>query len=67
MKQPSLDELMANVDSKYSLVVAAAKRARSLMENTDEEATKGEKPVSIALREIAEQKLHITSSYEGQK
>lgn len=57
MNQPSLDVLLQKVDSKYTLVVAAAKRARIIMEqplDTDEEP----KPVSQALREMASGKLH---------
>ncbi|MDR3288441.1 MAG: DNA-directed RNA polymerase subunit omega [Peptococcaceae bacterium] len=67
MKQPSLDELMENVDSKYSLVVAAAKRARKIMENPADDLVQGEKPVSTALNEIAEKKMHIECNPEGLK
>ncbi|CAA7602832.1 DNA-directed RNA polymerase [Acididesulfobacillus acetoxydans] len=68
MKQPSLDVLMQKVDSKYTLVVAAAKRARMLMENPDqEELDKGVKPVSVALEEIAEGKLILEKPREGTK
>lgn len=58
MKQPSLDELMEHVDSKYTLVVAAAKRARKL---TEGEAalveSESNKSVTVALEEIAENKV----------
>ncbi|MEA4893351.1 MAG: DNA-directed RNA polymerase subunit omega, partial [Peptococcaceae bacterium] len=37
MRQPSIDKLLKQMDSKYGLVVAAAKRAR--------EITDGAKPV----------------------
>ena len=68
MKQPSLDILMQRVDSKYSLVVAAAKRARVLMENPEqEEVAKGVKPVSVALEEIAQGKLILERTREGIK
>ncbi len=54
MNRPSLDELMTKVDSRYSLVVAAAKRARVL---TEEELKTNQpikvKPVTFALKEIA--------------
>ncbi len=60
MKQPSLDVLMNKVESKYTLVVATAKRARSLMETSNYEGhAKGAKPVSIALEEIAQGKIHF--------
>jgi len=61
MKQPSLDLLMRKVDSKYTLVVVVAKRARAIMEEgKHEELTKGVKPVSISLEEIS----HSQFSYE---
>ncbi|HWQ73092.1 MAG TPA: DNA-directed RNA polymerase subunit omega [Desulfitobacteriaceae bacterium] len=60
MKQPSLDVLMEKVESKYTLVVATAKQARHLMETLNYEGyPKGSKPVSIALEEIAQGKIHI--------
>ena len=50
MKQPSLDMLMDKVDSKYTLVVVVAKRARTIMEEAKHEGlAKGMKPVSISL------------------
>jgi DNA-directed RNA polymerase subunit omega len=68
MKQPSLDILMSKVDSKYTLVVAAAKRARALMEEPDfDENSKGVKPVSLALDEIAEGKYRFERTSEGIK
>lgn len=68
MKQPSLDILLSQVDSKYTLVVATAKRARALMEDSNfEENSKGVKPVSIALDEIAGGKYHFERTYEGLK
>jgi len=58
MIQPSLDELMKKVDSRYTLVVVAAKRARTL---TDRSNTKVDytvsKPVTTALMEIAQNKV----------
>ncbi|MFZ5640912.1 MAG: DNA-directed RNA polymerase subunit omega [Bacillota bacterium] len=54
MRQPSLDILMKKVDSKYTLVVAAAKRARMLTEGENKLVeTKSYKPVTVALEEIA--------------
>lgn len=64
MIYPSIDRLMNKVDSKYTLVIATAKRARQLNEDAppliDTHSTKG---VSIALEEIAEGKI----SYERTK
>ncbi|AGA70162.1 DNA-directed RNA polymerase subunit omega [Desulfitobacterium dichloroeliminans LMG P-21439] len=68
MKQPSLDILLSKVDSKYTLVLAAAKRARNLMEEPEFEANHpGEKPVSIAFEEIAKGKYHFELTTEGIK
>ena len=69
MQQPSLDVLMRKVDSKYELVVAAAKRGRMLTEGeqppqTDERQLK---PVSIALNEIADGRLLIVRSHRRQR
>ena len=55
MLYPPLEELMARVDSKYTLVVASARRARDLMAGRDQPRIDAysNKPVSIALEEIA--------------
>lgn len=46
---------MKQVDSKYTLVVISAKRARFITENVPELAnSKSVNPVSIALREVAQ-------------
>ncbi|KJR48735.1 DNA-directed RNA polymerase omega subunit [Desulfosporosinus sp. I2] len=58
MKQPSLDVLMGKVDSKYTLVIVVAKRARTIMEEAKhEDLAKGVKPVSISLEEISHSKF----------
>jgi DNA-directed RNA polymerase subunit omega len=67
---PPIDELLEIVDSKYSLVIMAAKRARQinayyaqlgegLLEYVGPlvETHVQEKPLSVALREIREQLL----------
>lgn len=62
MLYPSIDRLLDKVDSKYSLVVAAAKRARALRDGAKSEVRnkKSNKQVGLALEEIYED--HI--SYE---
>ncbi len=72
MQQPPIDKLLINSDSKYALVVAAAKRARLLTDGSEsmlEKNTQSEvfKPVSIALEEIAEGKLIFESPKSGIK
>ncbi len=69
---PPIDELLAVADSKYALVIYAAKRARQinayysqlgegLLEYVGPLVESGaqEKPLSIALREINEGKLTV--------
>lgn len=62
MLYPSIDRLLDKVDSKYSLVVAASKRARMLRDGakTEVRQKKSHKYVGLALEEIYEE--HI--SYE---
>ena len=67
MKQPSLDVLMKHVDCKYTLVIAAAKRARILMANSDSDEFKDIKPVSRALAEIGQGKINLDFLREGNK
>lgn len=50
MVDPSIDYLASKVDSKYTLVILAAKRAREL---TNPNVNSQEKEVSAALKEIA--------------
>lgn len=73
MNKPSLDELMQNVDSRYTLVVAAAKRARILTEKaeanpdllTEKEASV--KPVTLALQEMVQDKISYRRTRQGIK
>jgi len=68
---PPIDDLLTKVDSKYALVIFASKRARqindyyadlhegSLFANVGPlvDSTVDDKPLSVALREINEDKL----------
>lgn len=56
MINPSIDQLVTLVDSKYTLVVLAAKRARTLL-TEDNGQSFPNKPVSTALLEIADGKI----------
>lgn len=71
---PAIDSLLEKADSKYALVIYAAKRARQinayysqLSEGLLEyvgplvEAEQTDKPLSIALHEIDQRKLATTS------
>lgn len=56
MLYPSLHELKENVDSKYMIVIMAAKRARELQDHPEYavfEDYKSKKAVGKALEEIA--------------
>lgn len=60
MLEPSIDELLEKIDSKYMLVSLSAKRARKLqLAENDEQAEdwQARKYVSRALREITSDKL----------
>jgi len=65
---PSLDTLVKKVDSKYTLVVAAAKRARELTNGKQTVIdTASTKPVSVALEEIARGRLKYERTRIGIK
>lgn len=54
MIYPSIDKLMKKADSKYSLVVMSAKRARDLLDGEKSPIeTTSKKYVGVALEEIA--------------
>ena len=58
MLYPPVADLLKNVDSRYLLVNVVAQRARQIAseaEEYQEELT--EKPVTLAIREVAEGKL----------
>ena len=59
MVNPSTDELLTKVDSRYGVVVLAAKRARQLLEGAPvkSERARSTKNVTNALEEIAEGKI----------
>lgn len=70
---PPIDDVLAKVESKYALVIFASKRARqindyyadlhegSLFDNVGPlvDSTIDDKPLSVALHEINEDKLEI--------
>ncbi len=59
MLYPSISQLKDKVDSKYSLVIITAKRAREIIDgNPKLIETEIEKPVSIAAHEIADGLIH---------
>lgn len=68
MIYPSLDVLVTKVDSKYTLVVLAAKRAREIMDGaTSLVDSKSNKQVTIALEEVAQDKISYERTKSGIK
>lgn len=72
---PPIDDLLAKVESKYSLVIYAAKRARQINSYNSQlqegllefvgplvPAAQEDKPLSIAMREINEGMLTMEST-----
>ena len=68
MVEPTIDELLTKADSKYSVVCAAAKRAREIVDGAEPMNTGGaKKPVTMALQEISEDKITYEQTTEGIK
>lgn len=68
MINPSIVNLLKNVDNRYTLVVMTAKRARQLIDGAmpllDVDSSK---PVTIAINEINESKISYESVKSGIK
>lgn len=61
MLYPPINELLEIIDSRYTLVIATAKRARQLIDDEQPKVkTDSKKPVTIATKEIYEG--HVTYS-----
>ncbi|WP_174733875.1 DNA-directed RNA polymerase subunit omega [Mesobacillus harenae] len=71
MLNPSIDSLLTKIDSKYSLVSVAAKRARSMQVTFNPRLDKyvSHKYVGKALEEINAERLHyrLAPSLEGEE
>ena len=69
MLYPSINLLRTKVDSKYTLVAMASKRARDIIDGmpvlVDDPAIN--KPVSIATEEIAEGQITYSRSFETEQ
>ena len=62
---PSLQHVLKNHLCRYSLVIATAKRAREISEKAEENGDiLTEKPVSLALQEIVDEKVKIIEPEE---
>ena len=61
--KPAMSELLNKVDSRYTLVIAAAKRARQLNDGADKlTEVESAKDVTIAINEIYEDKVTYTKN-----
>jgi len=68
MIYPTLNELSKRVDSRYTLVVEVAKRARQLVDGSKPlVSVKSDKPVTIAVNEVNQGKVHYRRTKEGIK
>ena len=68
MNNPTLDKLMTKSDSRYTLAVVAAKRARELTEVINKESgMKARKSVTVAFQEIADGKIGFERTKIGIK
>ncbi len=73
MLRPSYDELIEkisetsteeNVDSKYSIVIAVAKRAREIIEQNESVNQRVIKPVSASIKDIYAKRTIISKKQE---
>ena len=75
MFEPSADKLIdiANesilnekekVKSKYTIIMATAKRARQLIDDKDERVEEGENPLTVAIKEFENKEVKITKENE---
>lgn len=61
MLKPAMKDLLDQVPSRYQLVNVVAHRARQIASQAEEEGYPlNEKPVTLALNEVAEGKLELT-------
>lgn len=63
MNKPPLNELLEKVDCRYTLVTVVAQRARQLL--AEPEKLGNQKPVSLAVEELYEDKLKLTFPEEN--
>ena len=65
MLYPPVADLLKNVDSRYLLVNVVATRARQIAEEAEElQEELTDKPVTLAIREVADGKLSATLKEE---
>ena len=68
MLYPPVADLLKNVESRYLLVNVVAQRARQIAQEAEElQEELPEKPVTLAIREVADGKLSATLKDEYKK
>ena len=68
MVNPSMDTLLKKVDSRYTLVVLAAKRARQILDGSEIKVkVRSTKNVTNALEEVAEGRIRFERTKAGLK
>lgn len=68
MLYPSINVIRQKADSRYTLVVLAAKRARDLVDGKPKlTEVETEKPISVAANEIAEDLITYESAIDDQE
>lgn len=68
MIQPPLNSLLEIIDTRYTLVVVAAKRARQLVDGANKlTECPSDKPVTVAINEIHDQKITYIRTKSGIK
>lgn len=74
MLEPSYRQIMTKlnedpeaqkVTSRYSIIIAAARRARQLVDNNDQATMAGRKPITVAIEELYEGKMKIREQKPG--
>lgn len=66
MLYPSINDLLKNVDSRYTLVLLVSKRARQIVDGANPLVEpQSIKSVSIAVQEVAEGKVTYTRPNNG--
>ena len=65
MLYPAMSDLLKNINSRYLMVNMVARRARQIsIEAEENQETLTEKPVTLAIREVAEGKLSAAITEE---
>ncbi|HIQ70221.1 MAG TPA: DNA-directed RNA polymerase subunit omega [Candidatus Avoscillospira stercorigallinarum] len=65
MLYPPMSELLKHIDSRYLLVNVVARRARQISIEAEQEGyALDDKPVTLAIREVAEGKLSAVTKEE---